>query len=821
MTAILRAICIVLGLLFAAGLAGVPPMPPAAAQQPANEIDYDAWEKTASRAEDAVEASRASSVAFESLREELVKWRDRFQSAQNANASTISTVQRQLDALGPAPEGRSESAEIAAQRDSLNQRLADLQAPGKRAELAYNRADGLIRAIDAIIRERQAAELLEFGPLPVNPVHWLPALAALSETALNIQGEFVQAWQNPVQRSETSGKLPVVVLLTLAGLILVLRGRVWSRRLMRSVLGDNPGAGRWIAGFALSLGSLLLPFLGIFALIEAVYASELVGIRSDKLLTSIQSSALLYLTARWLAMRIFPSKEARTLPLNLDEAQRHAGRWYGATLGLVAAGYQILKDASEFAQWSETTHNTLLFPFLVLCGLILSRLAGLLRAHTRNAVAEEGEENYRTRLTRLLALALNVLAVVSPALAAIGYFPLAHYLMFPSLASLMLLTILLVLQRVVVEVYVLVSGNREGAAESLVPVLIGFVNVLISLPFFALAWGARVADLKEIWGQVMAGFEIGGIRISPTIFLTFALVFAIGYTATRLLQGGLKNSVLPKTRIDPGGQNAIVSGIGYLGIFLAAVVAITSAGLDLSSIAIVAGALSVGIGFGLQTIVSNFVSGIILLIERPISEGDWIEVGGIHGTVRSIAVRATVIETFDRSDVILPNSDLVSGRVTNYTRGNTVGRVIVPVGVAYGTDTHKVEQILREIAEAHPMVLMSTPPFILFKGFGADSLDFEIRAILRDVNWIMSVQNDMNHEIARRFAEEGIEIPFAQRDVWLRNPEALRGQSAPPAQPPTIGDDPDRARPHLTSEDIESARDDEGDAAGGADGDGR
>lgn len=772
--------------------------------------DYEAWFRVATRAENAIEQARASNSALEELRSELTNWRQRFLNAQNINSNALETVERQLNALGPAPaEGEEEEASVSVLREQLNKRLTDLSAPVLRAEVAFSQADGLIKGIDRVIRDRQAQQVLQFGPSPANPANWSEALTDVQETITNVSNELLGSWNNSVRRQKAQNSLPVVLLLSAVGLTLLLRGRRWSRHFTERCLEGDPGAGRWISGFVLSTGSLFLPFAGYFMLLEAIQLTGLAGLNTNQLLEDLKLPVFFFLAARWLGTRVFPAREARTLPLNLSPEQRYRGRWYAATIGLAAASSLFLQDVGLLYGWSSASQVVVLFPLLVICCVFLWRVAALLRAHLKAENASDSDGNFASRIIKWLSIVLVLLSFAAPLLSLIGYFKLGQTLLYPSLATLQLLALLLVLQRVVVEVYVLLTGNRDRASESLIPVLIGFLMLLISLPFVALFWGARTADLTEVWSQVIGGFSIGETRISPAIFFTLALVFILGYGATRLLQGTLKNTILPKTRMDMGARNAIVSGVGYLGIFLAALIAITTAGIDLSSIAIVAGALSVGIGFGLQNIVSNFVSGIILLIERPISEGDWIEVGGVHGTVRDISVRSTIIQTFDRSDVIVPNSDLVSGRVTNYTRGNTIGRVIVPVGVAYGTDTKMVEGILREVAEGHPLVVMNPPPAVLFRSFGASSLDFEIRAILRDVNYVVTVQSEMLHEINRRFVEAKIEIPFAQTDLWLRNPEALHG--TPPTTPEPPGHD--TPKPGKT-DDVEASKPDgEGDVA--------
>lgn len=735
--------------------------------------DYAQWDKVAERVEGAVETARASDREFLLRRDEIVGWRAQFQAQLNANESRLDTIRGQIEALGPAPEeGVTEAEEIAARRTELSQQLERLSTPRRAAEEAFSRADGIISEIDAIIRARATEELLRAGPSPLNPSHWPQAVSDLGKSLGLIVAGVRAEVANPSSRQIAQNNLPLILLFVVIAGVLLVRSRDWSERLALRFAEPGARVSDQLAGFVVSLGQILFPVLGAFALLLALQWTSLYGPRGEIFLQSAIPMAALIFGARWLGARIFPKAAGVRTPLGVPEAKRRRGRLYAMLLGLFLAIKYLLDALADYEGYALATRAVLNAPFLILGGFVLMALGQMMRRHDPELLEGANAQAYRHQVIRLAGRATVVAGLVGPVLAVAGYALAAQMLVFSTSMTLALMAGLAIVQDVIRGLYAWFMPGEESG-DSLIPTLLNFLLAMLSLPVIVLFWGVRSTDLAEIWSQVKAGVSIGGTTISPGAFLTLLIVFLLGYFLTRALQSSLRTTVLPKTRIDPGGQVAIVSGIGYIGIFLAALVAITAAGLDLSNLAIVAGALSVGIGFGLQNIVSNFVSGIILLIERPISEGDWIEVGGQHGYVRNISVRSTRIETFDRTDVIVPNADLVSGTVTNYTRGNTVGRAIVSVGVAYGSDTRRIEGILREIAEEHPMVLANPGPTIYFAGFGASSLDFEVRVILRDVNFMLSVKNEIHHRIAERFLEEGIEIPFPQQDLWLRNAEAL------------------------------------------------
>nr|WP_237422123.1 DUF3772 domain-containing protein [Frigidibacter albus] len=744
--------------------------PGAAHAQTSEAPDYAAWEEVATRAEQALAAGRASDRAIEGLRAEIVTWRDRFVAAQNIDTLRLNTLRSQVEALGPAPaEGTTEPADIAARRADLGAQVAELQAPGIAAVEAHSRADGIVREIDRLLRERQTAALLTTAPAPLNPANWPAALSGATAAFADIGADLTVAWASARNRATLTSNLPVIGLCLLAAVVLLWRGGGWIAWLTRRLRRSSRPRSRRLAEVAVSFGQILLPVTGTLLISLALGATGMLDTGGGAGIAALPILTAPLFIARWLGGWVFPAAPDIAPPFALPAERQREGRVHVAFLGLLLAlefwRRVLLGEAAA------PTQALVSFLLQAAAGASLFRLGQLMLAHSRTEAADVEARGTRAQIIGLIGGLTAAVSIAGPLLGGVGYVEAGNALTWSTTVSLALLGMLLLLQRVATDIYGLVTAD-ERAEEALVPVLAGFFLLLAALPVLALIWGARRTDLAEAWTRVQTGFDMGGIRLSPGVLVTFAVVFALGYMITRMVQGAMRSTILPKTKLDKGGQTAIVSGLGYLGVFLAAVLAITAAGIDLSSLAIVAGALSVGIGFGLQTIVQNFVSGIILLIERPISEGDWIEVGGQQGIVRAISVRATRIETFDRTDVIVPNADLIANPVTNWTRFNMQGRIIVPVGVAYGTDTRLVERVLMEIVIEHPLVMLAPEPRVFFIGFGADSMDFEIRAVLSDINFGISVKSDMNHTIAERFRAEGIEIPFPQRDLWLRNAAA-------------------------------------------------
>ena len=305
-------------------------------------------------------------------------------------------------------------------------------------------------------------------------------------------------------------------------------------------------------------------------------------------------------------------------------------------------------------------------------------------------------------------------------------------------------------------------GLRRRALEQLGVLGAGIARVVLFLVVALLAlapWGVESGDLTANLRAAFFGFQVGDVTISlSTIFFAFMLFGGV-IGATRIIQRWLSSTFLPTTELDAGLRNSIQTAAGYLGFFGAAALSLSYLGLGLEKIAIVAGALSVGIGFGLQSIVNNFVSGLILLWERPIRVGDLVVIGDGEGYVRRISVRATEIETFDRSSVIIPNSNLISGVVKNRVRGDRTGRVIISIGIGRDKDPARAAEILVSEASRHGDVLHEPPPRVLFKTIGGSSLDLDLVCYVDDVTKQARVQSDLNFSMFKTLIEEGI-IPM-------------------------------------------------------------
>lgn len=263
--------------------------------------------------------------------------------------------------------------------------------------------------------------------------------------------------------------------------------------------------------------------------------------------------------------------------------------------------------------------------------------------------------------------------------------------------------------------------------------------------------------------------EIGSLKISLTMVFLASLTSYFAIQVSWLVQAAVDSRMSAGKDIDRGVRDAIKKLIHYGIITFGFLAVLSLLGMRVQNFVVVLGALGVGIGFGLQDIINNFLSGLILLFERPVKVGDLIVVNDEWGTINKIGLRSTTVQTIENAEIIVPNSQLISEKVTNWTHSSSMARLKVPVGVAYGSDVPLVMKILSEIATSHTDVVETKAPAILFTGFGASSLDFEIRTHIDDINKSFRIRSEILQEIDSRFREAKIEIPFPQRDLHLRS----------------------------------------------------
>jgi potassium-dependent mechanosensitive channel len=377
-----------------------------------------------------------------------------------------------------------------------------------------------------------------------------------------------------------------------------------------------------------------------------------------------------------------------------------------------------------------------------------------------------------------------------------GEAKVAEFLFVSSLRTLSLVLVFGLLRHLVrggLEWAVFSSASRDVAlvrsnAAVMVQRLALLFDVLIGvviLSVLLMTWQVYDSPGEAITGLLSVQATIGAQQITVGLVILAIASLGVSYLASWMFQTLLAENMLTKRHVDTGVSVAVSRLLHYALVSLGFVVALVVLGVDLTKMTLLASALGVGIGFGLQTIVNNFVCGLILLLERPLRVGDTVELNEQWVKIVKIGLRSTMVRTRDQADVIVPNTDLIANQVTNWTLTSRHAERTIAVGVAYGSDVPLVMQILKECALAHPGVMKSPEPQVLFQNFGDSSLDFTLEAWIVDVDDRLEIESDLRQEIDRRFRQAGIEIPFPQRDLHVRSVENTDTEAAAAKVPRT------------------------------------
>lgn len=693
----------------------------------------------------------------------------------------LGELKSQLERLGPKPadDKTTEDETIAAEREKISKQFGQYDALDKKAAVLKTRIDQLVGNINSLRRDIFTRQIFRRDAQPFRVVQ-LSSILEDSKLALERAKALFQRFspESGLPLALLAGVLLVGLLawgvLHFATTYLIDRWRFTRKR-----DDDLPFFHRASSATFVSLARLSAPLIPLGVIYFLLKANGALVQPFDQLISIVFGALILFFAISAMATTLLAPRrpEWRMLPLANPAVPKLLALVHAIafifSIDLVLTKFNAIVDAP----FSLTTSQNLIVSFSIaflLMGIALVRFKD-----------GEGEEVGSRWWPVWLKLPLWLAAFAIFISASSGYIALAKFLSSQIVVTAAVLVMAVLLYVAIGELsrdikednsaigrfvkhHVVHEDMGRHQLSVLVSVLLTLALFCLVIPLILLEWGFSLSDMKTWMSLLFFGLEIGQFRISLLNILIAIALFIFGLLLTRLFQSWLDHGPFELNRFQNGVGTSIRTVIGYTGFILSVLLAVSYAGFDFTNFAIVAGALSVGIGFGLQSIVNNFVSGLILLIERPVKVGDWVIVGEQQGIVRRISVRATEIETFDRTSVIIPNSELITGTVTNKTLGNSVGRVLIRVGVSYSSDVKKVHDLLLEIGQKHPLRLISPPVKVVFEDFGASSLDFCLHVYIADIFNVLKVETDLRMAIFEAFQQQGIEIPFPQRDLHIK-----------------------------------------------------
>ncbi len=692
----------------------------------------------------------------------------------------LEAARQRLDQLGakPAANEPPESAEAAKTRAENQKSFDELDTQIKRARVLSVHLTQVGGEITNARRELLLGEIFKPTSSAFNPTVWYNASQAMPRVTRTFTF-ILSDWFDRVQQ-----RLKGARLLRFAGAVFILIGAYSALRyLVRRFVTRKPRTEpvpkfqRVIAAIWVALTIAILPIAVAMAFVEILKAFDLITPYVLPFIVAVLEAVRMISLCVGLARGLFAPGRAewRLLPLHDDVARRY-NRLALNFVSIVAA-LRLMESLNQIV--------TAPLDISIAARSLLTMGAAVLMAHSLFGAARSGKQlDFETGPILeqkrdwfsfwRLAVWAAIIGVIGANI--FGYINFANFM----LTQIMWVTFILVVayllytlanevigqfmkpESTIAQAASTALGVRPSALKQISILLSGLVSLLIyfiSILLILAPWGVESNSVFDTLQAAFFGFSFGALSFSLSGVVIAIVLFFAGFIATRAFQRWLEKNYLPSTELDSGLQNSITTSAGYAGALAAIALPFAYLGFSFDKLAIVAGALSVGIGFGLQSIVNNFVSGLILLWERAVKVGDWVVVGSDQGIVKRINVRSTEIETFERQTVIVPNSNLISGVVKNWVRMDRNGRFNLEIKVDYKSDPEDVRDIMLDCARKHPHVLEAPGPSVLFTEFANTTLNFDLRCFVDDVDHMGRTRSDLRFEIFRRFKAAGIIIP--------------------------------------------------------------